>query len=191
MACGASATAPPLASAWVPTACLDWPLQAAEAPWHSRLVIPPSKRLHRVWFYPTNAKRRGGVGGGGGAAFIETAVPADRPPTPDPSPPRAMRVEGGEVMTSSCVTHCAKQWTHGQRIQSRSESSPATASTGSTRDRRRRPIPVLKSMTFSAAWRCSCVVRRHRHPATSARFIDKSLDSRSGMSLAYVSCIQD
>jgi hypothetical protein len=37
---------------------------------------------------------------GGSAAFTEAAVLADRPPTPDPSPPRAMRVEGGEFMTS-------------------------------------------------------------------------------------------
>jgi DNA ligase 1 len=53
---------------------------------------------------PTNARsaplppRSGGEGSGvgGGAANTEAAVPADRPPTPDPSPPRAMRVEGGE-----------------------------------------------------------------------------------------------
>src|ERR1700738_4176152 len=43
---------------------------------------------------PTNARsappppRSGGEGGG--AAITEAAVPADRPPTPDPSPPRAM-----------------------------------------------------------------------------------------------------
>jgi DNA ligase-1 len=37
-----------------------------------------------------------GSGGGGRAASTEAAVLADRPPTPDPSPPRALRVEGGE-----------------------------------------------------------------------------------------------
>ena len=37
-----------------------------------------------------------GSGVGGGAALTEAAVPADTPPTPDPSPPRAMRVVGGE-----------------------------------------------------------------------------------------------
>src|SRR6266481_2793579 len=38
-----------------------------------------------------------GLGVGGGAANTEAAFPADRPPTPNPSPPRAMRVEGGEI----------------------------------------------------------------------------------------------
>jgi hypothetical protein len=66
----------------------------------------------RVIFSPPPAKRRGGVGGGGGggggasAAFTEAAVPADRLPTPDleselrspRTPPRAMRVEGGEFI---------------------------------------------------------------------------------------------
>ena len=37
-----------------------------------------------------------GSGVGGRAAITETAAPADAPPTPYPSPPRAMRVEGGE-----------------------------------------------------------------------------------------------
>jgi DNA ligase 1 len=39
----------------------------------------------------------GGLGVGAGATITEAAYPADRPPTPDPSPPRAMRVEGGEI----------------------------------------------------------------------------------------------
>jgi ATP-dependent DNA ligase len=38
-----------------------------------------------------------GLGVGGGATITEAAYPADRPPTPDPTPPRAMRVEGGEI----------------------------------------------------------------------------------------------
>jgi DNA ligase-1 len=38
-----------------------------------------------------------GSGVGGGSAIADAAVPADRPPTPDPSPPRAARVEGGEM----------------------------------------------------------------------------------------------
>ena len=37
-----------------------------------------------------------GLGVGGGAAITEAAFPADRPPTPDPSPPCAVRVGGGE-----------------------------------------------------------------------------------------------
>jgi hypothetical protein len=41
------------------------------------LVLLPSLHAHRAW--------RGGVGGS--AAFTEAEVPADRPPTPDPSPP--------------------------------------------------------------------------------------------------------
>jgi DNA ligase-1 len=53
---------------------------------------------------PTHAQsaplppRSGGEGSGvgGRAASTEAAVLADRPPTPDPSPPRALRVEGGE-----------------------------------------------------------------------------------------------
>jgi DNA ligase 1 len=53
---------------------------------------------------PTHAQsaplppRSGGEGSGVGpsAASTEAAVLADRPPTPDPSPPRALRVEGGE-----------------------------------------------------------------------------------------------
>jgi ATP-dependent DNA ligase len=48
---------------------------------------------------PPLPPRSGGEGleVGGGAANTEAAFPADRPPTPDPSPPRAMRVEGGEI----------------------------------------------------------------------------------------------
>jgi DNA ligase 1 len=38
-----------------------------------------------------------GSGVGGGSAITDAAVPADRPPTPDPSPPRALRVEGGAL----------------------------------------------------------------------------------------------
>jgi hypothetical protein len=38
------------------------------------------------------------VGGDAYAAGCEFAAP---PPTPDPSPPRAMRVEGGELTSSS------------------------------------------------------------------------------------------
>jgi DNA ligase-1 len=38
-----------------------------------------------------------GLGVGGGAANTAAAFPADRPPTPNPSPPRAMRAEGGEI----------------------------------------------------------------------------------------------
>ncbi|WP_213740110.1 ATP-dependent DNA ligase [Bradyrhizobium sp. dw_411] len=37
-----------------------------------------------------------GSGVGGSAASSEAAFSADTPPTPDPSPPRALRVEGGE-----------------------------------------------------------------------------------------------
>ena len=37
-----------------------------------------------------------GLGVGGGAAFTEAAWLAEAPPTPNPSPPRAMRVGGGE-----------------------------------------------------------------------------------------------
>ena len=37
-----------------------------------------------------------GSGVGGDAAITEAAFPADSPPTPDPSPPRAVRVGGGE-----------------------------------------------------------------------------------------------
>ncbi len=46
---------------------------------------------------PPLLPRSGGEGSGvgGGAAFTEAAFPADAPPAPDPSPPRAMRVEGG------------------------------------------------------------------------------------------------
>src|SRR5213595_910165 len=48
---------------------------------------------------PPLPPRSGGEGSGvgGGAAITEAAFPADRPPTPNPSPPRAMRVEGGEI----------------------------------------------------------------------------------------------
>src|SRR5438067_336955 len=65
------------------TVALMWPkgsLQAHSAP------LPP---------------RRGGEGSGvgGGAVITEATSSADAPPTPDPSPPRAMRVEGGERRT--------------------------------------------------------------------------------------------
>ena len=48
---------------------------------------------------PPLPPRSGGEGSGvgGGAAITEAAFPADRPPTPNPSPPRAMRMEGGEI----------------------------------------------------------------------------------------------
>src|ERR1700730_10645509 len=44
---------------------------------------------------------RGGGGGGRLSAGTAASVNAALPPTPAPSPPRAMRVEGGELMTSS------------------------------------------------------------------------------------------
>src|SRR5216117_1739489 len=48
---------------------------------------------------PPLLPRSGGEGSGvgDGAAFTGAAFPADAPPAPDPSPPRAMRVEGGEI----------------------------------------------------------------------------------------------
>ena len=48
---------------------------------------------------PPLPPRSGGEGSGVGgvAAITEAAFPADRPPTPNPSPPRAMRMEGGEI----------------------------------------------------------------------------------------------
>src|SRR5438309_3523618 len=48
---------------------------------------------------PPRLPRSGGEGSGvgDGAAFTEAAFPADAPPAPAPSPPRAMRVEGGEI----------------------------------------------------------------------------------------------
>ncbi len=39
--------------------------------------------------FPSPAKRWGGIKGGGGAADAAVSECADRPPTPDPSPPRA------------------------------------------------------------------------------------------------------
>ena len=55
------------------------------------------KTVPQAWSTPL-PPRSGGEGSGvrGGAALTEAAVPADTPPTPDPSPPRAMRVVGGE-----------------------------------------------------------------------------------------------
>jgi DNA ligase-1 len=63
-----------------------------------------SETVALMWPSPFSARtsplppRSGGegLGVGGGAAITEAAVLADRPPTPDPSPPRAARVEGGE-----------------------------------------------------------------------------------------------
>jgi DNA ligase-1 len=62
------------------TVALMWPRSPFDAP---SSPLPP---------------RSGGEGPGvrGGAPYTKAAVPADRPPTPDPSPPRATRVEGGE-----------------------------------------------------------------------------------------------
>ena len=63
------------------TVALMWP-----SPFHARSApLPP---------------RSGGEGSGvgGGAACAEAAFPADTPPTPNPSPPRAARVEGGGRM---------------------------------------------------------------------------------------------
>src|SRR5258708_38738696 len=47
---------------------------------------------------PPPPPRRGGEGSGVGgvAAITEAAFPAVRPPTPNPSPPRAVRVGGGD-----------------------------------------------------------------------------------------------
>src|ERR1017187_5474905 len=44
-----------------------------------------------------------GVGGGGASANSPLAARAERPPTPDPSPPRAMRVGGGEKNYTDAV----------------------------------------------------------------------------------------
>jgi hypothetical protein len=62
-----------------------------------RIRISTSLPSLRQQFSPPPAKRRGGVGGGGWRGINRGRVPADRPPTPDPSPPRALRVEGGEL----------------------------------------------------------------------------------------------
>ena len=45
-----------------------------------------------------------GSGVGGGAVNAEAAVLADSPPTPNPSPPRAMRVEGGRSAACRATT---------------------------------------------------------------------------------------
>jgi hypothetical protein len=55
---------------------------------------------HASIFSPPPRSGGEGSGVGGSATFTEAAVPAERPPTPNPSPPRAMRVEGGELTTS-------------------------------------------------------------------------------------------
>ncbi len=49
---------------------------------------PPSTRI---------ARGGEGLGVGGSAAFTEAAVPADRPPTPDPSPPLRGRRRGEDA----------------------------------------------------------------------------------------------
>src|ERR1700676_2730967 len=69
------------------TVALMWPL-----PFHARSApLPPRSGGVRG---EQSSLSRSGVGGG--AANPDAAFPADRPPTPTPSPPRAMRVEGGE-----------------------------------------------------------------------------------------------
>src|ERR1700733_7914591 len=58
-----------------------------------------SETVALMWPKPSPLPPRSGGGGGGGggtAAYTEAALSADSPPTPAPSPPRAMRVEGGE-----------------------------------------------------------------------------------------------
>ncbi len=64
------------------TVALMWPKAAAQA---RSTPLPP---------------RSGGegLGVGGSSAITEAAALADTPPTPDPSPPRALRVEGGEYL---------------------------------------------------------------------------------------------
>jgi DNA ligase 1 len=57
-----------------------------------------SETVALMWPKTPLPPRSGGEGSGvgGGAAITEAAFPADSPPTPDPSPPRAVRVGGGE-----------------------------------------------------------------------------------------------
>jgi DNA ligase-1 len=58
-----------------------------------------SETVALMWPKPSPLPPRSGGEGsgvGGRAAITEAALPADVPPTPDPSPPRAVRVEGGE-----------------------------------------------------------------------------------------------
>ncbi len=57
-----------------------------------------SETVALMWPKTPLPPRSGGEGSGvgGGAAITEAAFPADSPPTPDPSPPRATRVGGGE-----------------------------------------------------------------------------------------------
>jgi len=66
------------------TVALMWP-KASSAPLHPRSGGVRGER---------SSLSRSGVGGG--AANSLPAEQADRPPTPNPSPPRARRVEGGE-----------------------------------------------------------------------------------------------
>jgi ATP-dependent DNA ligase len=59
-----------------------------------------SETVTLMWLRTTPLPPRSGGKGsgvGGGAAITEAAFPADSPPTPNPSPPRATRVEGGEI----------------------------------------------------------------------------------------------
>jgi DNA ligase-1 len=57
-----------------------------------------SETVALMWPKTPLPPRSGGEGSGvgGSAASTEAALSADTPPTPDPSPPRALRVEGGE-----------------------------------------------------------------------------------------------
>ncbi len=67
------------------------------APHHERHLLPSPREAAGS----RRAKLALGVGGGGLSARAAASVNAALPPTPGPSPPRAMRVEGGELTTSS------------------------------------------------------------------------------------------
>jgi len=70
------------------TVALMWP----KAPSSPLPGAPPSPLL------PRSGGEGSGVGGGSASSRSQASTePAEAPPTPDPSPPRAARVEGGEI----------------------------------------------------------------------------------------------
>ena len=71
------------------TVALMWPRGASQAP------STPLTGAHSPHLPPRSGGEGSGVGGS--AANTEATLPADRPPTPYPSPPRAARAEGGET----------------------------------------------------------------------------------------------
>ena len=98
---------------------------------------------------------------GGSAAYTEAAFPAETPPTPDPSPPRAMRAGGGELTTvevqfalAAIIARATREQKDSRHNESQVLNSQATGRRDAVSKDRRNYLPtgiVVAALTGTAS----------------------------------------